>query len=86
METTLKPVTVVAEVEGLMEAEIIKAKLISFGIPAMLECESVTRLYGLSIDGLGKVRVVVPLEYGDESARLLSEPAVGDDEPAPAQE
>ena len=51
-----------AEVEGMMEAEIIKSKLESFHIPALLKYESAGRIYGITMDGLGKVKILVSAE------------------------
>lgn len=59
-------------VDGLMEAEIIHAKLESFGIPSMLKFESVGRLLAISMNGLGKVRVMVPPDRLEEARELIA--------------
>jgi len=41
------------------EAQIIKARLEDEGIPAALSYESAGVVYGLTIDGLGEVRILV---------------------------
>ena len=46
-------------VEGMMEAEIIKSKLDAFGIPSVLKFEAVGRLLGITMNGLGKVNILV---------------------------
>jgi len=58
--------------DGLMEAEIIRAKLESFSIPCMLKFESMGRLMAISMDGLGKVRVMVPPDRLAEAQELMA--------------
>ena len=60
-------------VEGFLEGEILKSKLDSFGIPCMLKQESAKRLFGLTQNGLGKVRIVVPEKFKDKAIKLLNE-------------
>lgn len=67
-------------VDGLMEAEIIHAKLESFGIPSMLKFESVGRLLAISMNGLGKVRVMVPRDRLDEARELMAAETNSNDE------
>ncbi len=55
----------------LSEAEIIKSKLESYGIPCVLKKEAVSSIYGIHIDGLGKVKILVPEEFADETISLL---------------
>ncbi len=43
-----------------MEADIIKSKLESFQIPVLLQYEAAGRIFGITMDGLGKVKVMVP--------------------------
>jgi hypothetical protein len=69
MEQELKTLIVV---EGLMEAEIIKTKMESFGIPCMLKFESAGRLMGITMDGLGEVKVMVPADYYEQAAEALN--------------
>ncbi len=54
-ETRLERVYVAA---GQLEAHIIKGKLESEGIPALLQYES--EIFGLTVDGMGEVRILVP--------------------------
>lgn len=67
-------------VDGLMEAEIIKSRLESFEIPCMLKFESAGRLMGITMDGLGEVKVMVsPGDY-DKAREIMSygEPTEGE--------
>jgi len=61
------------EVEGSMEAEIIKSKLESYGIPVLLRYEAAGRIFGITMDGLGKVKVMVPPQLLEEARRVLAE-------------
>jgi hypothetical protein len=64
---------------GLLQAEIIKGKLETNDIPALLEYESLGPVMGLTVDGLGEVRVLVP-ENKVETARALLEEVEEDDD------
>jgi len=59
-------------VEGNMEAEIIKSKLESYGIPVLLQYEAAGRIFGITMDGLGKVRVLVPQDLLEEARKVLA--------------
>ena len=56
---------------GQPEAEIIKGRLESEGIPAVLRYESAGIIYGLTIDGLGQVEVQVPTSLAEEARQIL---------------
>ena len=53
-----------------MEAHIIKGRLESEGIPSLLSYESAGLVYGLTIDGLGEVKIMV-LEHLADAAREI---------------
>jgi hypothetical protein len=59
--------------QGLLQAEVIKGKLESAGIPVLLAYESVGPIYGLTVDGLGQVRVQVPARHADDAQALLAD-------------
>ena len=59
--------------QGPLAAEVCKAKLEAEGIPVRLRYESIGRVIGLTVDGLGKVEVLVPAERADEARALLDE-------------
>jgi len=59
-------------VEGMMEAEIIKSKLESADIPSLLKFEAVGRLLGITMDGLGKVKILVRSEDLKRACDLIS--------------
>ena len=54
-----------------IEAQIVKGLLDSEGIPASLQYEAVGKIYGFTVDGLGKVKVLVPEDRYDEAKSLL---------------
>lgn len=69
-ETDLKELVAV---EGSMEAEIIKSKLESFKIPVLLRFESAGHIFGITMNGLGKVRIMVPESFLEEARKILAE-------------
>ncbi|MFB0557396.1 MAG: putative signal transducing protein [Dehalococcoidia bacterium] len=54
-----------------MEAQIIKGRLESEGIPTILSYESASLVYGLTIDGLGEVKIMVPAHLAKEAKEIL---------------
>ena len=76
--------TTVYRAAGLMQAEIIKGRLESACIPVMLDYESLGRVMGITVDGLGEVRILVPNERADEARELLT--ASADDEQVAEEE
>ncbi len=75
----------VYESQGIFGAEVVKAKLEAYGIPALLKYESVGQIFGITVDGIGRVEVHVPAELEEQALDLIAEgDAEGDsDEPAP---
>ncbi len=56
-----------------MEAQIIKGRLESEGIPVLLSYESAGLVYGLTIDGLGEVKIMVPKHLAEEAKEILGD-------------
>ena len=56
---------------GLPEAQIIKGRLESEGIPAILSYESAGLVYGITTDGLGQVKVQVPPSLAQDARDIL---------------
>jgi hypothetical protein len=54
-----------------MEAQIIKGRLESEGIPVLLSYESAGLIYGLTVDGLGEVKIMVPKHLAEEAKEIL---------------
>jgi hypothetical protein len=66
---------VIETVQGQMTAEIIKSHLEDEGIPVYLQSESVGRVYGLIMDGLGAIKILVPLEFAEEAKEIIKDNA-----------
>ncbi len=54
-------------------AQIIRARLEDEGIPSALSYESASIVYGLTIDGLGEVRILVPEAYYEQAKAVLAD-------------
>lgn len=74
---TSEPLVKVYESQGIFAAEVVKAKLEANGIPALLKYESVGQIFGLTVDGLGRVEVHVPAQFAEQALFLVDE---GEDE------
>jgi len=64
--------TTVYIANGQPEAQIIRGRLESEGIPAMLRYESAGLVYGLTIDGLGQVEIQVPSSLAQKAREILT--------------
>jgi len=64
---------------GLLQAEIIKGKLETNDIPVLLQYESLGPVMGLTVDGLGQVRVLVPEDKVEIARDLLQDIEDSDD-------
>ena len=62
---------VVYRAQGMLEAEAIKGRLETSGIPVAFDFESIGQTFGITIDGLGEVRILVPIARADEARELL---------------
>jgi len=58
---------------GMIHANIISGRLETEGIPVKLQYEAVGVLYGLTVDGLGAVKVLVPAEYIDRALEVIAD-------------
>jgi len=56
-----------------MEALVVKAKLEAAGIPVALQYESAGRVYGLTVNGLAEVKILVPQKFETQARQLLHE-------------
>ena len=65
--------------QGLTEAYIVKGLLEFNGIPVDLDYEAVGPLLGITMDGLGEVRVLVPREWENRAIKLIQEEAPRED-------
>jgi hypothetical protein len=67
----------VLRVDGRINAEPVLAALRANGIPARLVGEALGSVYGLTLDGLGEVAIVVPGPYAEAARQLLADAAAG---------
>jgi hypothetical protein len=58
---------------GMIDAKIISGRLETEDIPVKLQYEAVGVLYGLTVDGLGAVKVLVPEEYIDRALEVIND-------------
>ena len=63
---------VVYTTQGALRAEIIKGKLESAGIPAIIRAES-QNVIPMTVDGIGKAEVLVSKEREQEARQVLEE-------------
>ena len=62
---------VISTVQGEGVANVLKSHLESEGIPVLLGYESAGRVYGLTVDGLAQVRILVPRELAEEARQII---------------
>ena len=75
-----KHLVVVHIAQGELQASVIKSHLECEGIPVMLEYESAGRVFGLTVDGLGEVRIKVPVEFAEQAKRIIEPEDTGNAE------
>ena len=63
----------VRECQGWDLAQIYKSKLEALGIPVLLKHEAAALVFGITVDGLGQVRIMVPETYAAEAEALLED-------------
>ena len=66
-----KGFVVVYKAQGELEANVIKSHLECEGIPVMLQYESAGRVFGLTVNGLGEVKILVPEELVEEARQII---------------
>lgn len=64
--------------QGLDVAHIYKSKLEALDIPVLLQYEALGPVFGITVDGLGEVRILVPEPYASEAEALLADLSNGD--------
>ena len=67
----MDPWEVVHISSGLINANIIKGRLESEDIPTRLSYEAAGKIYSITVDGLGEVRILVPQEEAAHARELL---------------
>ena len=59
--------------QGIDLAQIYISKLEAAEIPALLKYKAAGLVYGLTVDGLGEVRIMVPEDLAGEDRELLTD-------------
>ena len=75
------PLEVVYTANGEMEAQAIRSALEAAGIPAELKMEAAQKLFAVTVDGLGAVKVMVPADRIEEARSIVENPAATLEEP-----
>jgi hypothetical protein len=63
----------ICTVQGGTKAAIIRGRLESEGIPVDVEYEAFGKVAGISVDGIGAVRISVPEEFVQKAEEILKE-------------
>jgi hypothetical protein len=61
------------ETQGIDLAQVYKCKLEAMGIPVLLKYEAAGLIFGLTVDGIGRVRLLVPAPFAGEAESVLNE-------------
>ncbi len=73
-----------------IEAQIIKGRLESEGIPVLLSYDSSSVVFGFTVDGLGEVKIMVPERFAEQAREILrvkyNELEIGEDNQSEAGE
>ncbi len=56
-----------------LQAQIVKGRLECEGVPAMLRYEGAGLIYGITVDGLGEARVMVPEDLVEQAETILAD-------------
>jgi YD repeat-containing protein len=67
------PWSVVFTASGMAQANIITGRLETEGIPTRLKYEAAGAIYGITINGLGEVKVLVPAEELARAGDILAQ-------------
>jgi hypothetical protein len=63
----------VYKAHGEMEAQVVKAKLESSGIPVLLKSTAAPSVHAFVVDGLGEYRVMVPESLCKDAQDIVAE-------------
>jgi hypothetical protein len=61
-----------------LQAQIVKGRLESEGVPSLLQYEGAGLVFGVTVDGLGEARVMVPEELAEEAKAIVNEHEYGE--------
>ena len=63
-----------------LQAQIVKGRLESEGVPSLLRYEGAGLVYGITVDGLGEARVMVPEDLAQEAQAIVADHEYGEPE------
>jgi hypothetical protein len=63
-----------------LQAQIVKGRLESEGVPSLLRYEGAGLVYGVTVDGLGEARVMVPEALAEEAGAIVADQEYGEPE------
>jgi hypothetical protein len=63
---------VISTAAGMTQAKIIAGRIESDGIPTQLRYEAAGTIYAITVDGLGEVKILVPVPDWERAKELLS--------------
>ncbi len=63
---------VIFKANGQQQAYIIKGRLETEGIPVIFKGEAIGKVCGLTIDGLGEIKILVPSSLKEKSLQIIS--------------
>ena len=69
-----------------LQAQIVKGRLESEGVPSLLRYEGAGLVYGITVDGLGEARVMVPEDLAQEAQAIVADHEYGEPEDATEDE
>jgi len=75
--TDKSKLVVISTVYGELAANVIKSHLESEGIPVLLEYESAGKVYGLIVDGLAQVKILVTQELAKAARQIIKPRELG---------
>jgi len=67
----------VSTVQGQFAEEQVRAFLEANGVPTEVRGETLRTTYGISVDGIGRVEILVPVDRADEARDLLKQADTG---------
>ena len=56
-----------------MEAQVIKTKLEAYGIPSLFKSNAAFSVFAFTVDGMGEVKIMVPVELAEEAKKIITE-------------
>lgn len=83
LETRQDPWQELTVCGGLLEAQLLQTRLEGSGMRVQLRYETAARLFGLTLDGLGKIQVLVPQSQREDALEILNAPEVEEEDDTP---